>query len=149
MSINSKSNQEDQINDAFTETSSKPKPSDPCATVTTQAESITEQIAVTPIVITPGPVVVKIPVVLVETNITIPVEATITLDQTVMEIKRIKKNVFLTQSRLIPFSQDNRENTGIVFIEGFVRKNIEYATQTCPRQLQSCKCMWRYKTLYS
>ena len=43
-------------------------------------------------------IVVKIPVVLAETNITIPVEATITLDQVAMEIKRIKKNVFLTQS---------------------------------------------------
>ena len=66
-----------------------------------------------------------------ETNITIPVEATITLDQAAIEIKRIKKNVFLTQSRIIPFSQDNRPGTGILFIAGFVRKNIEYATQTC------------------
>ena len=77
-------------------------------------------------------VVVKIPVVLAETNITIPVEATITLDQLAIEIKRIKKNVFLTQSRLIPFSQDSLSTTGILFIAGFVRKNIEYATQTCP-----------------
>ena len=72
------------------------------------------------------------PVILAETNITIPVESTITLDHRVMEIKRIKKNVFLTQSRLIPFSQDNRPCTGILFIAGFIRKNIEYATETCP-----------------
>ena len=130
MDINSKSNQEDQINDAYTAASCKP--CDPCATVVTQAESITEQIDVTPMVIASGPVIVKMPVVLAETNITIPVEATITLDQTVMEIKRIKKNVFLTQSRLIPFSQDSHNCTGILFIEGFVRKNIEYATQNCP-----------------
>jgi len=102
-----------------------------CATVTTQVESLTEQVAVTPIVIAPGPVFVKIPVVLAETNVTIPVEATITLDQAAIEIKRIKKNVFLTQSRIIPFSQDARFGTGILFIEGFIRKNIEYATQTC------------------
>ena len=63
MNINSKANQ-DQINDAFTETCILPKPCDPCATVTTQAESITEQIDVTPTVINAGPVVVKIPVVL-------------------------------------------------------------------------------------
>jgi len=105
---------------------------DPCATVTTQAESITEQISVRPCVIEAGPVVIKVPVVLAETNITIPVEATIRLDQKVMEIKRIKKNVFLTQSRLIPFSEDSQCGTGILFIAGFVRKNIEYATQTCP-----------------
>jgi len=103
----------------------------PCAIVTTQPQSLTEQIAVTPSVIAPGPVFVKIPVVLAEANITIPVEATITLDQVAMEIKRIKKNVFLTQSRLIPFSQDNRPGTGILYIAGFIRKNIEYATQTC------------------
>ncbi len=102
-----------------------------CATVTSQVESLTEQVAVTPSVIAPGPVFVKIPVVLAETNITIPVEATIKLNQVVMEIKRIKKNVFLTQSRIIPFSQDNRLCTGILFIAGFIRKNIEFATQTC------------------
>ena len=104
----------------------------PCATVTIQAETITEEIDVTPTVICAGNVVVKLPVVLAETNITIPIEATITLDQAAIEIKRIKKNVFLTQSRLIPFSQDSRNGTGILFVAGFVRKNIEYATQTCP-----------------
>ncbi|WP_322382025.1 CsxC family protein [Clostridium perfringens] len=102
----------------------------PCAIVTTQPQSLTEQIAVTPSVISQGPVVVKVPVVLAEVNVTIPVEATITLDQVAMEIKRIRKNVFLTQSRLIPFSQDNRPGTGILYIAGFIRKNIEYATQT-------------------
>ncbi|WP_411168402.1 CsxC family protein [Clostridium sp. MB05] len=103
----------------------------PCAIVTTQPQSLTEQIAVTPSVISQGPVVVKVPVVLAEVNVTIPVEATITLDQAAMEIKRIKKNVFLTQSRIIPFSQDGRPGTGILYIAGFIRKNIEYATQTC------------------
>jgi hypothetical protein len=106
---------------------------DHCAKVITQVESLTEQIAVTPNVIAAGPVFVKIPVVLAETNITIPVEATIKLDREVMEIKRIKKNVYLTQSRIIPFSQDNRPGTGILFIAGFVRKNIEYATKDCTK----------------
>jgi hypothetical protein len=103
-----------------------------CATVATQSVSLTEQNPVTPEVITEGPVVVKIPVVLAETNITIPVEATITLDEEAIEIKRIKKNVYLTQSRLMPFPQGENNTTGILFIEGFIRKNIEYATQTCP-----------------
>ena len=102
-----------------------------CAEVKSQKQSLTEQTAVTPTVITAGPTVVKIPVVLAEVNVTIPVEATITLDQPAIEIKRIRKNVFLTQSRIIPFSQDGRPGTGILFIAGFIRKNIEYATQTC------------------
>ncbi|MDR3597369.1 CsxC family protein [Clostridium sp.] len=105
---------------------------DSCATVTTEVEPLTEQSAVTPDIIPAGPVFVKIPIILAETNITIPVEATITLDQAAREIKRIKKNVFLTQSRLIPFSTTPvTPGTGILFIAGFVRKNIEYATQTC------------------
>jgi len=105
---------------------------DRCATVATQIESLTEQTSVTPSIIPAGPVFVKLPVILAETNITIPVEATITLDQAAIEIKRIKKNVFLTQSRLIPFSPSTvAPNSGILFIAGFVRKNIEYATRTC------------------
>lgn len=103
-----------------------------CAVVATQIEPLTEQTPVTPTVIAPGPVFVKIPVILAETNITIPVEAIITLNQPVREIKRIKKNVYLTQSRIIPFSATPATpGTGILFIQGFVRKNIEYATQTC------------------
>ena len=117
----------DSDNSCFTNNA----PNASCATVTTVVESITEQISVEPKVIKPGPVVVKIPVVLAETNITIPVEATITLNQRAMEIKRIKKNIFLTQSRLMPFSQDGRKGTGILFVGGFIRKNIEFATQTC------------------
>ena len=128
MSYNNEYNQEmDSDNSCFTNNA----PNASCATVTTVVESITEQISVEPKAIKPGPVVVKIPVVLAETNITIPVEATITLNQRAMEIKRIKKNIFLTQSRLMPFSQDGRPGTGILFVGGFIRKNIEFATQTC------------------
>ena len=102
-----------------------------CAEVNSQIQPLTEQIAVTPSVIAAGATVVKIPVVLAEVNVTIPVEATIKLDEEAIEIKRIRKNVYLTQSRIVPFSQDNRPGTGILFIEGFIRKNIEYATKTC------------------
>lgn len=107
---------------------------DHCAEVDTKIHPLTEQSHVFPTVIHGGNVYVKIPVLLAETNITIPVESTITLDQPAIEIKRIRKNVFLTQSRLIPRSEGPLGNplTAILFIEGFVRKNIEYATQSCP-----------------
>lgn len=131
MSYNNEYNQDNELNEEIASDSSRCKDNDSCATVNTVCESITEQISVEPKVIAPGHVVVKIPVVLAETNITIPVEATITLDQRAIEIKRIKKNVFLTQSRLMPFSQDGRKGTGILFVGGFIRKNIEFATQTC------------------
>ncbi|HEX9025050.1 MAG TPA: hypothetical protein VF839_01160 [Clostridium sp.] len=105
-----------------------------CAHVTTKPVNITEQLDVLPTILTPQPVYVKLPVVLAETSITIPVEAIITLDRDVTEIKRIKKNVYLTQSRLLPnTSTDPTTNTNaILFVAGFIRKNIEYATQTCP-----------------
>lgn len=103
-----------------------------CARVSSQFVPLTEEYAVTPAVIPAGPVVLKLPVVLAETNITIPVEAIITLDKKVIEIKRIKKNVFLTQARLIPNSATaDRLRSGILCVSGFVRKNIEYATETC------------------
>jgi len=119
------------MNDSKKNTSDYESVADPCATITSKVQSLTKQIPVTPVVIKPEPVLVNIPIVLAEINITIPVESTITLDQPVMEIKRIKQNVFLTQSRIIPFSQDDQFNTGTLFIAGFIRKNIEYATQTC------------------
>lgn len=100
------------------------------STVTSEVQPLTKQTAVTPDTIKCGPVVVKLPVVLAEVTVTIPVEATITLDKEVLEIKRIRKNVFLTQSRIIPFSDDNCKDNGILFIEGFIKKNIEYATKT-------------------
>ena len=106
-----------------------------CAHVTTKPVNITEQRDVLPTIITPPrPVYVKLPVILAETSITIPVEAIITLDRDVTEIKRIKKNIYLTQSRLLPnTSSDPASNTtAILFIAGFIRKNVEYATQTCP-----------------
>lgn len=111
-----------------------------CAMVYPKAQSLTEQVSVTPNVISAGSTVVKIPVVIAELNITIPVEATIKLDEEVMEIKRIRKNVYLTQSRIIPFSQDNRPGTGILFIAGFIRKNIEYATNECRKRGSTNVC---------
>lgn len=64
----------------------------------------------------------KIPVVLGEFTVQIDVESKIKLDEPAIEIKRIRKNVYLTQCRLIP-------GTNKLFLEGFVRKNIEYATK--------------------
>lgn len=101
-----------------------------CASVNSKVQPLTEQTAVIPDTINSGPLVVKIPVVLAEVNVTIPVEAIITLEKEVLEIKRIRKNVFLTQSRIVPFSEDNCKDNGILFVEGFIKKNIEYATKT-------------------
>jgi len=82
-----------------------------------------------------GPLVAKIPVVLGETEIQIDIEAEFKLNEPFYEIKRIKKNVYLTQCKLLPRSgviaADGTLISGKLFISGFVRKNIEYATADC------------------
>lgn len=64
-----------------------------------------------------------VPVILGELTVQIDVEADITLCKPAIEIKRIKKNVFLTQCRVIG-------GTNKLFLAGYIRKNIEYATVT-------------------
>ncbi len=68
----------------------------------------------------------KIPRVLSEFVIQIDSEAKIRLNEPAYEIKRIEKQVFLTQCRYIP-------PTSKVFIEGYIRKNIEYAAKVCAK----------------
>lgn len=81
-----------------------------------------------------GPLVAKIPVVLAEKDIQIDVEAEIKLKEDYYEIKRVKKDVYLTQCKLIPRSGrvvDGTPVSGKLFLAGYVRKNIEYATACC------------------
>ena len=77
--------------------------------------------------------ITKIPVVIAERSINIDVEADIYLEQPAIEIKRIKKTVFLTQAKLlvIPSHHYPHEFKGKLFLKGFIRKNIEYATCEC------------------
>lgn len=69
---------------------------------------------------------IKVPKVLAEFVIQIDTEAKIKLSDPAFEIKRIEKQVFLTQCRFIP-------PTDKVFLEGYIRKNIEYASKTCAK----------------
>lgn len=107
-----------------------------------------------------GPLVVKIPVVIAEPKIQIDVESEIRLEEPALEIKRIKKNIFLTQCKLITICEDRENkwdgenskdckgdkdgkkehkcNFGKLFISGFVRKNIEYSTLKCRCNDKSC-----------
>lgn len=68
----------------------------------------------------------KIPKVLSEFIVQIDSEAKIRLNEPSYEIKRVEKQVFLTQCRYIP-------PTDKVFLEGYIRKNIEYAVKTCTK----------------
>ncbi|MDZ5610212.1 Uracil permease [Bacillus pseudomycoides] len=86
---------------------------------------------------------VKIPVVLAERTIQIVVEAHIDLHPAAVEIKRMLKDIFLTQCKLVPVAFQNFNKTGYrevtrakLFVKGYIRKNIEYATDDCNGSLQ-------------
>lgn len=89
-----------------------------------------------------GPLVAKIPVVLAEKDIQIDVEAEIEFKEPYYEIKRIKKDIFLTQCKLIPRAGKGycgkKVKNGKLFLAGFVRKNIEYATVCCTSEDAVC-----------
>ncbi|OIJ21462.1 hypothetical protein BKP45_01445 [Anaerobacillus alkalidiazotrophicus] len=75
---------------------------------------------VDPDVIT-GKATVKVPVVLAETVVQLELNPKIEFPEPVLEIKNIKKNLKITQCRLLL-------PTNKLFLAGFVRKNIQYAT---------------------
>jgi hypothetical protein len=81
---------------------------------------------------------IKTPVVVVEPTLQIAVEANIQLSTPATEIKRVKKNVFLEQIKLVPVSFKRIDKTDYfkvtrakVFVSGHIRKNIEYAGAAC------------------
>lgn len=72
-----------------------------------------------------GPFVGKIPVVIAEPVVQIVVEADIKFKEPILEIKRIKKNLFIDQCKVIDLGFGGKAK---LFLGGYVRKNIEYAT---------------------
>lgn len=85
----------------------------------------------------------KIPVVLAERTLQIVVESDITLYPPATEIKRVKKHVFLDQVKLVPVTFARIGATDYftvtrakLFVSGYIRKNIEYATNDINAPLQ-------------
>ncbi len=68
-----------------------------------------------------GKLLSKIPVVLAQLNLQLKLDAEIKFPEPVLEIKDVKKQVKLTQCRLLLPSNK-------LFVKGFVRKNIQYAS---------------------
>lgn len=80
----------------------------------------------------------KVPVVLAERKIQIVVESDISLTPAATEIKRVTKNVFLEQVKLVPVRFKQIGNTDFfevrrakLYVSGFIRKNIEYSSSAC------------------
>ncbi|CRK83129.1 CsxC family protein [Neobacillus massiliamazoniensis] len=112
---------------------SQSDPPGPCPVTPTPLSSFTSANTST----VAGPTVsrIKVPVVLAEPTIQIPIETTITLNNPpATEIKRVTKNVFLDQVKIVPVAPFTRvDGTDFftfsrakLFIAGHIRKNIEY-----------------------
>jgi hypothetical protein len=121
----------------------QPNQPGPCPVASTQQGNLTNlgtTLNTTPVT-TPT---IKVPVVLAEPTLEINVEADITLTPAATEIKRVKKNVFLNQVKLVPTgfariaatSDYFRVTSAKLFVAGHIRKNIEYATAACNAPLQ-------------
>ncbi|MBB6217956.1 hypothetical protein HNQ80_004093 [Anaerosolibacter carboniphilus] len=110
-------------------TSLKPHHSS-CAIVTgeTTGDCVSTPAAIIPL--TTG-AVAKVPVVLAELTVQVNVNSIIDLPEYAWEIKDIKKHLKVTQCLLI-------QETNVLFIKGFVRKNIQYATRTCSNNQSFC-----------
>ncbi len=66
--------------------------------------------------------VVKVPIVLAELNLQINVDAIIDLPEPALELKDVGKNLKITQCLLL-------QDTNMLFVKGFVRKNLDYSTR--------------------
>ena len=74
---------------------------------------------------------VKIPVVLSEVAVQVNLDSIITLPEPALEIKRIKKRLKITQCLLLQDPAISTPTSNTLFLKGFVRKNIDYATRAC------------------
>jgi hypothetical protein len=89
-------------------------------------------------VLIPSTATLKVPVVLAERTLQIVVEANVPLFPAATEIKRVHKNVNLTQVKLVPVAFAPIPGTDFfnvtrakLFVAGTIRKNIEYASVAC------------------
>jgi len=71
------------------------------------------------------PKTIKVPVTLAEPSVIVCVEADIRLEKPALEIKRVLKSVILEQCELVNTFDPLHAK---LFVSGFIRKNIEYAT---------------------
>lgn len=74
---------------------------------------------------------IKVPVVLTEVDVQVNVDSVITLPEPALEVKQIKKRLKVTQCLLIQDPDVASPTSGTLFLKGFVRKNIDYATRAC------------------
>lgn len=94
-----------------------------CADVQSTVLDSCTNTPITPVGITTG-VIARIPVVLAELTLQFQLSSLIRLPELALDVKNIKKRIKITQCTLL-------QPTNILFIKGFVRKNIDYITGNC------------------
>ncbi|MBU3177984.1 hypothetical protein KPL47_16760 [Clostridium estertheticum] len=71
-----------------------------------------------------------LPIIIAEKNIDISIESTFRLKNAALDIKNMKKDVYLTSSKLLPMYEKNDTLpllNGELFLEGFVRNEIDFS----------------------
>ncbi|RDI38518.1 CsxC family protein [Falsibacillus pallidus] len=108
----------------------------PCQVDARQQAYLTNQAI--PLVTQAATPTLKVPVAVAERTIQVVTEADIPLNPPATEIKRVLKDVLLTQCKLIPVEFQPIPGTDFrfvtrakLFVEGYIRKNIEYASDSC------------------
>lgn len=101
-----------------------------CVDIDSDVVGNIDNIPVTPVGL-PGGVVARIPVILASLTVQFNIHADIKLPEPALEITNIRKKLKITQCMLL-------QPTNILFISGFVRKNIEYTTGICSNRKGVC-----------
>ena len=71
-----------------------------------------------------------LPIIIAETNIDIPIESTFRLKNAALDIKSMKKDVYLTNSKLLPMHGKDDVSpslNGKLFLEGFIRNKLDFS----------------------
>ncbi|MBU3158516.1 hypothetical protein KPL37_01860 [Clostridium frigoris] len=71
-----------------------------------------------------------LPIIIAEKNIDIPIESTFRLKNAALDIKNIKKDIYLTSSKLLPMYEKDDilpSLNGKLFLEGFVRNKLDFS----------------------
>jgi hypothetical protein len=103
----------------------KPPPPPPPPSPQLGCKVVQNRIDMSPPNLISFPKMMKVPVVLAKLALQICIDVDITLERPALEIKRVSEDVSLDECKLVPTS---RKNHFKLFISGFIRKNIEYAT---------------------
>jgi hypothetical protein len=74
--------------------------------------------------------ILTLPIIIAEKNITIPIESTFKLKNPALDIKSTKKDVYLTNSTLLPMYDEHNaysSTNGKLFLEGFIRNKLDFS----------------------